>query len=59
VRIEQAFRSYIEEDLPKQHHLAMTALDKIMRETWRLYEREHPFFLSSFITNFSDKVPCS
>lgn len=36
--IRDNFRSYID-DLPQQHRLAITGLDKIQYEAWRIFER--------------------
>lgn len=37
-QIEKDFANYIEKDLPIQHNLAVTGLDKVIKEAWRLYQ---------------------
>ncbi len=38
--IKEAFKSYLEEELPRQHRLAVTGLDKVLYEAWHIFESE-------------------
>ena len=35
--IQANFNNYIEHEIPMQHRLAVTGLDKVLKEAWRLY----------------------
>lgn len=35
--VQDAFKSYIGDELPRQHHLAVIGLQKVLKEAWRLY----------------------
>lgn len=37
--IEAHFKDYIEKELPVQHSLAVTGLDRVIKESWRIYAR--------------------
>ena len=37
--IERNFEHYIKKELPMQHHLAVTGLDRVIKESWRIYAR--------------------
>ena len=37
--IEENFKNYIEKELPMQHSLAVTGLDLVVKEAWRIYAR--------------------
>jgi hypothetical protein len=37
--IKEGFKHYIEEELPVQHNLAVTGLDKVIKEAWNIYEK--------------------
>ena len=37
--IESHFRDYIEKELPGQHSLALTGLDRVIKESWRINAR--------------------
>jgi hypothetical protein len=37
--IESHFKDYIEKELPVQHSLAITGLDRVIKESWRIYAR--------------------
>jgi len=45
--IEKNFANYIEKDLPMQHSLAVTGLDRVIKEGWRMYAKtEEPKVLA-------------
>jgi hypothetical protein len=38
-QIEASFKNYIDKELPIQHNLAVTGLDRIINEGWKIYEK--------------------
>jgi hypothetical protein len=37
--IQENFKGYIENELPMQHSLAVTGLDRVIKEAWRIYTK--------------------
>lgn len=38
--IKEGFKHYIEDELPLQHRLVITGLERVIKEAWRMYARD-------------------
>lgn len=38
--LAESFKSYIENELPHLHRLAVTGLEQVLKEAWRIYESD-------------------
>ena len=38
--INEGFKHYIEDELPLQHRLVVTGLERVIKEAWRMYARD-------------------